>query len=97
MFLLKQKSETLDNLKKFHVRAERQYGFKVKTIMMTDDAKEYLAKDLKTYCSNIGIEQLYTNTYSPEEICIAEKPNYIMNKVRCILDEAGMDHPSVLG
>ncbi|KAH9101741.1 hypothetical protein AeMF1_021597 [Aphanomyces euteiches] len=73
LFLLKSKSETLDNFKKFHVYAERQFGRKIKTIM-TDNAQEYLAKALTAYCSSVGIEQLYTNVYSPEENCIAEQP-----------------------
>ncbi|KAF0701194.1 Aste57867_8303 [Aphanomyces stellatus] len=59
---------------------------------MTYNAKEYLRKDLEAYCAGLGIEQLYTNVYSPEENCIAEKPNYtIMNKVRCLLQASGMD------
>ncbi|KAF0748495.1 hypothetical protein AaE_007324 [Aphanomyces astaci] len=58
---------------------------------MTDNAKEYLDKDLRAYCNSLSIEQLFTNVYSPEENCIAEKPNYtIMNKVRCILQASGM-------
>ncbi|KAH9120881.1 hypothetical protein AeMF1_007141, partial [Aphanomyces euteiches] len=91
LFLLKAKSGTLTNFKTFHVYAERQFGHQVKTIM-TDNAKEYLDKNLKAYCSNLGIEQLFTNNYSPEENCIAEKTNYtIMNKVRCLLEDTGMD------
>ncbi|KAF0689588.1 Aste57867_18977 [Aphanomyces stellatus] len=60
LFLLKSKSETFDNFKKFHVYSERQFGFQVNTIM-TDNAKEYLRKDLEAYCAGLGIEQLYTN------------------------------------
>ena len=91
LFLLETKSETLANFKSFHVYAERQFGYQVKTIM-TDNAKEYLDKNLKAYCTSLGIEQLFTNSYSPEENCIAEKPNYmIMNKVRCLLEDTGMD------
>ncbi|KAH9058605.1 hypothetical protein Ae201684P_005948 [Aphanomyces euteiches] len=92
LFLLKSKSETLDNFKKFHVYAERQFGRKIKTIM-TDNAQEYLAKALTAYCSSVGIEQLYTNVYSPEENCIAEQPNNVlMNKVRCLLQDTGLDY-----
>jgi hypothetical protein len=59
---------------------------------MSDNAKEYLDKDLATYCASLGIEQLYTNTYSPEENCIAEQPNHTtMNKARCILEDTGID------
>ncbi|KAH9109556.1 hypothetical protein AeMF1_015388, partial [Aphanomyces euteiches] len=92
LFLLKSKSETLDNFKKFHVYAERQFGRKIKTIM-TDNAQEYLAKALTVFCSSVGIEQLYTNVCSPEENCIAEQPNNVlMNKVRCLLQDTGLDY-----
>ncbi|KAF0712542.1 hypothetical protein As57867_004782, partial [Aphanomyces stellatus] len=41
----------------------------------------------------IGIEQLYTNPYFPEENCVVEKSNYtVMNKVRCVLQASGMDN-----
>ncbi|KAF0721747.1 hypothetical protein Ae201684_018925 [Aphanomyces euteiches] len=62
------KSETLTNFKNFYVYAERQFGHQVKNIM-TDNAKEYVDKNLKAYCSNLGIEQLFTSNYSPEENC----------------------------
>ncbi|KAF0686023.1 Aste57867_22149 [Aphanomyces stellatus] len=59
---------------------------------MTYNAKEYLRNDLEEYCASLGIEQLYTTSYSPEENCIAEKSNYtIMNKVRCLLQESGLE------
>ncbi|RHZ10627.1 hypothetical protein DYB37_013890, partial [Aphanomyces astaci] len=64
---------------------KRQFGAQLKTVI-TDNAKEYLSSALKSHCDRHGIEQLYTNVYSPEENCIAEKPNYtLMNKVRCII------------
>ncbi|KAF0685379.1 hypothetical protein As57867_022645, partial [Aphanomyces stellatus] len=92
LILLTSKSESLTNLKKFHVSVERQHDYKLKTIM-TDNAKEYMSKELNAYCSGIGIEQLYTNPYSPEENCVVEKSNYtVMNKVRCILQACGMDN-----
>ncbi|KAF0710735.1 hypothetical protein As57867_005464, partial [Aphanomyces stellatus] len=60
---------------------------------MTDNAKEYMSKELNAYCSGIGIQQLYTNPYSPEENCVVEKSNYtVMNKVRCMLQACGMDN-----
>ncbi|KAF0689295.1 hypothetical protein As57867_019178, partial [Aphanomyces stellatus] len=91
LFLLTSKSESFDNFKKFHVTVERQHDYKLKTIM-TDNAKEYMSKELNAYCKGIGIEQLYTNPYSPEENCVVEKSNYsVMNKVRCILQASGMD------
>ncbi|KAH9127449.1 hypothetical protein LEN26_002230 [Aphanomyces euteiches] len=91
LFLLKAKSETLTNFKNFHVYAERQCGHQVKTIM-TDNAKEYMDKNLNAHCSNLGIEQPVNINYSPEENCIAEKPNYtIMKKVRCLLEYKHMD------
>ncbi|KAF0702578.1 hypothetical protein As57867_007746, partial [Aphanomyces stellatus] len=70
----------------------REHDYKLKTIM-TDNAKEYMSKELNAYGSGIGIEQLYTNPYSPEENCVVEKSNYtVMNKVRCILQACGMDN-----
>ncbi|KAF0693246.1 hypothetical protein As57867_015708, partial [Aphanomyces stellatus] len=92
LFLLASKSESLANLKKFHVSVERQHDYKLKTIM-TDNAKEYMSKELNAYCSGIGIQQLYTNPYSPEENCVVEKSNYtVMNKVRCMLQACDMDN-----
>ncbi|KAF0687850.1 Aste57867_20462 [Aphanomyces stellatus] len=92
LFLLASKSESLANLKKFHVSVERQHDYKLKTIM-TDYAKEYMSKELNAYCSGIGIQQLYTNPYSPEENCVVEKSNYtVMNKVRRMLQACGMDN-----
>ncbi|KAF0691471.1 hypothetical protein As57867_017258, partial [Aphanomyces stellatus] len=91
LFLLTSKSESFDNFKKFHVTVERQHDYKLKT-NMTDNTKEYMSKELNSYCKGIGIEQLYTNPYSPEENCVVEKSNYtVMNKVRCILQACGMD------
>ncbi|KAF0693667.1 Aste57867_15394 [Aphanomyces stellatus] len=55
LFLLTSKSESFDNFKKFHVTVERQHDYKLKTIM-TDNAKEYMSKELNAYCSGIGIE-----------------------------------------
>ncbi|KAF0710625.1 hypothetical protein As57867_005486, partial [Aphanomyces stellatus] len=52
-----------------------------------------MSKELNAYCSGIGIQQLYTNPYSPEENCVVEKSNYtVMNKVRCMLQACGMDN-----
>ncbi|KAF0684301.1 Aste57867_23698 [Aphanomyces stellatus] len=62
--LLTSKSESFDNFKKFYVTVERQHEYKLKTIM-TDNAKQYMSKENNAYCSGIGIEQLYTNPYSP--------------------------------
>ncbi|KAF0707309.1 Aste57867_6634 [Aphanomyces stellatus] len=84
LFLLTSKSESLTNLKKFHVSVERQHDYKLKTIM-TDNAKEYMSKELNAYCSGIGIEQLYTNPYSPEENCVVEKSNYTVEALRYVV------------
>ncbi|KAF0695052.1 Aste57867_14110 [Aphanomyces stellatus] len=46
---------------------------------------KYMSKELYAYCSGIGIQQLYTNPYSPEENFVAESNYTVMNKVRCML------------
>jgi Integrase core domain/GAG-pre-integrase domain len=80
-FLLQHKSETLANFKTLRPLVKRQTGHQIKKLM-SDNASEYRSHDLRQYCQNQGIEQLFTNVDSPEENYIAEKPNYtIMNKV----------------
>ena len=67
LFLLNTKSETLANFKNFHVYAERQFGYQVKTIM-TDNAKEYLDKNLKAYCASLGIDSSSPTVTHPKKI-----------------------------
>ncbi|RHY23488.1 hypothetical protein DYB36_010781 [Aphanomyces astaci] len=86
---MKAKSETAINFPKFQVLVERQFGAQLKTVI-TDNAKEYLSSACRTVIDMASSNCTQTSTRRWRTAL--PKANYtLVNKVRCIIQEAGLD------
>ncbi|KPJ16606.1 Retrovirus-related Pol polyprotein from transposon TNT 1-94 [Papilio machaon] len=91
VYLLKNKSEAIEKIKEFKVFAERQTEKKLKSIR-TDNGKEYVNNDMKSFTKKYGIVHQLTVEYTPEQNGVAERANRtLMEKARCMLHEAGLE------
>lgn len=62
---------------------------KVSKIIRSDQGKEYVNKELKSYFQEEGIEHQDTVAYSPEQNGTAERKNrYLVEMTRCMLIDA---------
>jgi transposase InsO family protein len=88
VYLLRHKSEVLDNFKVWIKMAERQCGKKVKTIR-SDNGGEYVSKEFRDYTENLGIVHQVTAPYTPQQNGVAERLNRtLMEAVRCMMHGA---------
>ncbi len=101
---MKQKSETFECFKKFHMYAEKHTGQKVKTVniiqrtkmnleqvkaLRTDNGGEYISNKFKEYLLLHGIEHQLTIAYTPQQNGVAERMNRtLLDLVRSMLHTA---------
>jgi transposase InsO family protein len=71
---MKTKDETPTKVKQYLVLIERQNSFVPKAIR-ADNGREYINKDLRTWCLDRGIEIQTTAPYTPEQNGVAERWN----------------------
>lgn len=65
VYLLKQKSEAVENLKNYIREINTQRGIKVRRIRC-DNGGEFSSNDFQQYCQKKGISIEYTQPYSPQ-------------------------------
>ncbi|PHT36714.1 hypothetical protein CQW23_24414 [Capsicum baccatum] len=81
VYILKEKSETLDKFKEFKAMVEKQSGYYVK-ILRSDRGGEYTANLFEDFVKEHGIIHQLTVRYTPQQNGVAERKN------RTILDLA---------
>ena len=85
--LLKEKSEALEQFKKFKSMAEAEKGVKIKSIR-SDRGGEFTSDDFKELCDKSGIKKQLTAPYTPQQNGVVERKNKtIMGLVRSMLKE----------
>jgi Reverse transcriptase (RNA-dependent DNA polymerase)/gag-polypeptide of LTR copia-type/Integrase core domain len=89
---LRNKSEALEEFKKFSHRAERLTGEKIKEFR-TDRGMEFLSNEFSTYLAQNGIKRQLTPSYTPEHNGVSERMNQtIVGLARSMLVGAGLSH-----
>ncbi|KAJ2943165.1 hypothetical protein O0L34_g18874 [Tuta absoluta] len=88
-YLLKQKSEVLSKFKVFKATVEKQTGCLIKRLR-SDRGGEYCSAEFSRFLESEGIVHETTAPYSPAQNGVSERLNRtLMEKVRCMLQEAG--------
>lgn len=91
VYLMKQKSEALDMLKKYISTYGKPNELEVNG-MRNDNGGEYISGDFRRYCIEKGIHQEHTNPYQPQQNGLAERSwRTLMKIVRSLLKDAGLD------
>lgn len=75
VYILKEKSETLDKFKKFKAMAEKQSGHYLK-ILRSDRGGEYTSNIFKSFYRTHGINHQLTTAYTPQQNGVAERKNH---------------------
>ena len=89
-YILKYKSEALEKFKEWKALREKESGKQVKRFR-TDGGGEYTSKKFAEYLKSEGILKETTTPYSPQSNGVVERANRtIMERVRCMLDDAGL-------
>jgi hypothetical protein len=89
-YILKYKSEALEKFKELKVLRENESGKQVKRFR-TDGGGEYTSKKFAEYLKSEGILKEMTTPCSPQSNGVVERANRtIMERVRCMLDDAGL-------
>jgi len=89
-YILKYKSEALEKFKEWKALREKESGKQVKRFL-TDGGGEYTSKKFAEYLKSEGIIKETTMPYSPQSNGVVERANRtIMERVRCIRDDAGL-------
>jgi transposase InsO family protein len=87
-YLVKYKSEALEKFKKWKALREKESGKQVKRFR-TDGGGEYTSKTFAEYLESEGILKEMTRPYTHCTNGVVERANRtIMERVRCILDDA---------
>ncbi|KAF0734178.1 hypothetical protein Ae201684_009045 [Aphanomyces euteiches] len=88
--LLERKKDATNALIKVIEDMEIEFGMKVKTVLSDDDKmfrNEYLAGVMRRK----KVQQQWSHSYTPQEVCLVEKTNYVlMNKTRAVIVASGM-------
>ena len=89
-YILKYKSEALEKFKEWKALREKESGKQVKRFR-TDGGGEYTSKKFAEYLKSEGILKETTTPYTPQSNGVVERANRtIMERVRCMLDDAGL-------
>ena len=85
--LLKEKSEALEQFKKFKSLAEAEKEVKIKCIS-SNQGGEFTSDEFKNLCDKSGIKKQLTAPYTPQQNVVVERKNRtIMGLVRSMLKE----------
>jgi len=87
---LKYKSEALEKFREWKTLREMEWSKQVKRFR-TDGGGEYTSKKFTEYLKSEGILKETTTPYTPQSNGVVERANRtIMERVRCMLDDAGL-------
>lgn len=90
VFLLRSKDETAGYIKDYIQKVKTQFDKRPKFIR-SDQGKEYINAELKTFLKQEGIQVQYTAAYSPQQNGVAERKNRsLMKMARCMIIDAEM-------
>lgn len=85
------KDEAFDKFKEWKIEVEAQTGKKLKCLR-TDNGLEYCNNRFDCYCVSTGVKRHRTCAYTPQQNGVSERMNRtIMERVRCMLSESGME------
>ena len=85
--LLKEKSEALEQFKRFKLMVEAEKGVKMKSIR-SDRGGEFTSDEFKELCDKSGIKKQLTAPYTPQQNGVVERKNRtVMGLVRSMLKE----------
>ena len=91
IYFLKAKTEVFDYFAEWKLLMENQTGRKIKCIR-TDNGLEFCNQKFDQLCKESGIKRHKTCPYTPQQNGISERMNRtIMDKVRSMLNETGLD------
>jgi hypothetical protein len=91
-YILKYKSEALEKFKEWNALREKESGKQVKRFC-TDGVREYTSKKFPEYLKSEGILKDMTTPYTAQSNGVVEWANRtIMDRVRCMLDDAGLSN-----
>ena len=80
------RTQVVGQIKEFVKWCETQTGARVKSIF-SDNAKEFVSNELRTFCKKNGIELIHSSPYCPQQNGIAERKNQsLLNVTRCLLN-----------
>ena len=88
---MQEKSEVLEIFKRWKTQVENQIGRKVKCLR-SDNGGEYMSREFKAYCEEMGIVHHHTTSYTPQQNGVAERLNRtLLEKARSMLSLAGLE------
>ena len=91
VYFLATKDEAFDKFCEWKCLVENQVDKKV-MCLRTDNGLEFCNNAFNVFCKKNGIERHRTCAYTPQQNGVAERMNRtIMEKVRCLLDESGLE------
>lgn len=91
VYFLATKDEAFSKFCEWKGLVENQVNEKVKCLR-TDNGLEFCNIAFNDFCKQHGIERHRTCSYTPQQSGVAERMNRtIMEKVRCLLDESGLE------
>lgn len=91
IYFIKTKDEAFEKFVEWKKMVEVQSERKVKKLR-TDNGLEYCNRRFDQFCKEEGVVRHRTCTYTPQQNGVAERLNRsIMNKVRSMLSESGLD------
>jgi len=89
-YILKFKSEALEEFKEWKTLREKELGKQVKRFW-TDAGCEYTSKKFGEYIKSEGILKATTTPYTPQSNLVGKWANHtIMEHIQCMLDDAGL-------
>ena len=91
IYFLETKGEAFSKFKEWKLEVENQTSKKVKCLR-TDNGLEYCNTKFDEFCKGAGIKRHRTCVYTPQQNGVSERMNRtIMERVRCMLAESGME------
>jgi transposase InsO family protein len=85
IYVLKDKSETLEKFKCFKALVENESGCKIQCLR-TDRGGEYTSNAFNSFCTTHGIKRQLTTAYTPQQNGVSERKNRtLLNMVRSML------------
>lgn len=91
IYFLKAKTEVFDHFAEWKLLVENQTGKRLKCLR-TDNGLEFCNLKMDQLCKELGVKRHKTCPYTPQQNGVSERMNRtIMDKVRSMLNESGLD------
>lgn len=88
VYFLKTKDAVFEAFKEYRAMAEKQTGFKIKTLR-SDNGREYISNAFESYLKQNGILRQLTVPYTPQQNGVAERANRtLVEMARAMLNYA---------